>query len=116
MEGSDECPGIIPRTFEYIAQQVAMLSTSCKYFAYLSFMEIYNEEAIDLLAPPSKAQGQGFGGGPAKNGAPKLEVKESKGGGVLVSGLSSHVVEGTKDMMRKLQQGKRNRKVRSLSL
>ncbi|GAX80379.1 hypothetical protein CEUSTIGMA_g7818.t1 [Chlamydomonas eustigma] len=98
MDGSVDLPGIMPRTFEYIASQVATQSVGCQYVLYLSFLEIYNEEIIDLLV-----KGQ--------NKVSKLEIKESKERGIYVNGLGQHVVTGMQDMMKKLQLGKKNRKV-----
>ncbi len=49
MEGSEESPGIMPRVFEYIAAHIAANSVGCQFVVYLSFLEIYNEEIVDLL-------------------------------------------------------------------
>mmetsp|Transcript_20257 Transcript_20257/g.44229 ORF Transcript_20257/g.44229 Transcript_20257/m.44229 type:complete len:701 (+) Transcript_20257:74-2176(+) len=105
MEGSDEQPGIIPRTFEYLASRMSEVSASSgrEYVVYLSFLEIYNEEIRDLLATKQQQQA-------------KLEIKESKEKGMYVAGLGQHVVTGVQEMARKLQLGKRNRSVGSTKM
>lgn len=41
--------GIIPRTLSYIFDEIERRSSETEYNIYISFMEIYNENAYDLL-------------------------------------------------------------------
>ncbi|KAG1655591.1 hypothetical protein FOA52_012043 [Chlamydomonas sp. UWO 241] len=99
MEGNDDAPGIMPRSFEYVAEMIAQQTTSAEYVVYLSFLEIYNEVVRDLLLK----------GGAKEQANNKLEVKQSEEKGVYVAGLGQHVVQGAKDMARLLRLGKKNR-------
>ncbi|KAL8435525.1 hypothetical protein ACSSS7_002452 [Eimeria intestinalis] len=49
--------GILPRAVNYIFQQLQQSSSSSStdYMVRCSFLEIYNEELVDMLAPPSTA-------------------------------------------------------------
>ncbi|PFH31745.1 kinesin motor domain-containing protein [Besnoitia besnoiti] len=87
--------GIIPRAFEHIFDTVAC-SERKKYLVQASFLEIYNEEIRDLLAPNPKS---------------RLELKDHPRSGVYVKDLSAFVVKGTDELQATLAAGQKNRKV-----
>lgn len=35
MEGTEDQPGVMPRTFDYLSERIAALSTACDYVVYL---------------------------------------------------------------------------------
>ena len=59
MEGMDDPPhmkGIVPRAIQYIFNAIEGAANTKKYLVRTSFLELYNEELIDLLAKPEKNQ------------------------------------------------------------
>jgi kinesin family protein 3/17 len=57
MEGSDdkeEFKGIVPRSIRYIFNAIKAAANTKDYLVRASFLELYNEELIDLLKNPEK--------------------------------------------------------------
>lgn len=67
-----------------------------------SYLEIYNENIYDLLAPNPKAQA--------------LEVKHSGVDGIEVAGLSSRPVTTVEDVVKTIESGNRNRSTFSTNM
>ena len=100
--------GLMPRSFEYIfecvdkAKEKAKLLTN-SHFEYLvrcSYLEIYNEQIMDLLEP----------------GSMNLHIREDIKKGVYVEGLNEEVVLSAQDMMEVISRGAKNRHVGSTSM
>ncbi|XP_075476802.1 kinesin-like protein KIN-12C isoform X2 [Primulina tabacum] len=92
--------GITYRTFEYLFTRITKeeedrknerLSYSCK----CSFLEIYNEQIIDLLEPLST----------------NLQLREDLKKGVYVENLTKYSVGTANEVLKLLQQGAANRKI-----
>ncbi|KAI8883627.1 kinesin-domain-containing protein [Backusella circina FSU 941] len=68
-----------------------------RYTVYVSFVEIYNEELIDLLnpAPPGER--------------PTITIREDSKGHIIWTGLKELQVGRTEDILRYLQMGSENR-------
>lgn len=59
MEGISEDPelqGIVPRSIRYIIEAIKNAATTKKYLVRISFLELYNEQLVDLLVNPAKDQ------------------------------------------------------------
>ena len=57
MEGSESdesLRGIVPRAISYIFNAIEEAANTKKYLVRISFLELYNEELIDLLTNPDK--------------------------------------------------------------
>ena len=67
-----------------------------------SFLELYNEQLIDLLVNPAKEKD-------AKK--KKLEIREKPNEGIKVDGLMEFVIESEKEITHKYNAGKSHRKV-----
>ncbi|CAF0841159.1 unnamed protein product [Brachionus calyciflorus] len=99
MEGVRDKPelrGIIPNSFAHVFGHIAKQEGDIKFLVRVSYLEIYNEEVIDLLG---------------KNQDQHLEVKERPDIGVYVKDLSSVVCHNADDMERIMNVGNRNRSV-----
>ncbi|ETM42855.1 hypothetical protein L914_11553 [Phytophthora nicotianae] len=99
MEGYSEPPeakGIIPNSFSHIFDRIAAEADSKQFMVYASYLEIYNEEIRDLLAPDPKN---------------RLELKETVDAGVFVKDLTSRQVAAAAEIDAVMQQGKKNRSV-----
>jgi kinesin family protein 3/17 len=92
--GSPEMQGLLPRCFNHIFTNVDSSSSTIQYLVRGSFLEIYNEEVRDLLS---------------KNPKERCEVKEDKGSGVYVKGLSAIVCKSMGAMQEALSTGLSNR-------
>lgn len=88
--------GIIPRAVAQIFAQIRQnqsRSGAIQYSAKASFIEIYNEDLIDLLAD---------GDGDAR---PHVQIREDKSGQIIWSGLREVKVQNVADVMNYLLQG-----------
>jgi hypothetical protein len=80
MEGIRDVPdlrGIIPNAFQHIFDSVKIAGAETQFLVRASYLEIYNEDIIDLLNP----------------GAGKLDLKERPDIGVYVKDLRSFVIK-----------------------
>lgn len=91
-----ELRGIIPNSFAHIFGHIAKAEDNKNFLVRASYLEIYNEEARDLLAKDQNA---------------RLEVKERPDIGVYVRGLSSCVVKTADELDRIMILGNKNRAV-----
>ncbi|KAJ7563194.1 hypothetical protein O6H91_03G100000 [Diphasiastrum complanatum] len=92
MEGLDSPPdmkGIIPNAFEDIFAYINQSQSSDHFLVRASYLEIYNEEIRDLLAPRTSA-------------TMKLELKETGDAGIFVKNLTSLSVYSLSDISRLL--------------
>ena len=99
-----EMRGIMQRSFEYIFQcmeaqklEAQKQGVEMQFLVKSSYLEIYNEQIMDLLDPQSY----------------NLHVREDIKKGVYVEGLIEETVTGVKDMMNLTTRGARNRHVGS---
>ncbi|KAJ3069513.1 Kinesin-like protein kif3a [Podochytrium sp. JEL0797] len=90
-----ELRGIIPNAFEHIFSHISLSSASTQYLVRASYLEIYNEDILDLLNPK----------------AGKLELKERADVGVYVKDLRTFVIKDVEEMDRLMTFGNKNRSV-----
>ncbi|KAJ3160014.1 Kinesin-like protein kif3a [Geranomyces michiganensis] len=98
MEGIRDVPelrGIIPNAFEHIFTEISMAEKTTQFLVRASYLEIYNEDIIDLLNPK----------------AGKLEVKERADTGIYVKDLRTFVIKDVEEMDRLMSFGNKNRSV-----
>ena len=79
--GNSSDPGVTPRVVSALFEQLRGLDASTTYEVRASFLEVYGNDAFDLLAVPEVQKGQP---GPPKRAA--LRLKEDRGQ-VFVQGL-----------------------------
>lgn len=91
-----EIKGIIPRTFDHV---IAAIHTSenRKYVVRASFIEIYNEDIMDLLEE--------------KRAGAKKDLKENPQKGVFIKDLRMVAVSSVDEMFKILDIGNKNRSV-----
>ncbi|KAI8580101.1 hypothetical protein K450DRAFT_156383, partial [Umbelopsis ramanniana AG] len=96
--------GIVPRAVSYLFEKLqaeetnrAIQSATSAIPAFISFIEIYNEELIDLLndAPPEAR--------------PAITVREDMKGQLIWSGVTEATASSVEQVMRYLEQGTQNR-------
>ncbi|KAG6471084.1 hypothetical protein ZIOFF_072181 [Zingiber officinale] len=97
--------GMIPRIFEFLfsrvkAEEESRKDEKLKYTCKCSFLEIYNEQIIDLLGPSSAS----------------LHLREDIRKGIYVENLTEYVVENANDVLKLLIQGASNRKMASTNM
>lgn len=89
----NERVGIIPRAAQQICAALSSLDDDAvEYKLSVSFLELYNEELIDLLSDPDEER------------AP-VQIRETRTGDIVWMGLRQHTVHNAQDMVRLLQDG-----------
>ncbi|KAF6136889.1 hypothetical protein GIB67_018928 [Kingdonia uniflora] len=92
MNGSEKDPGIIQLAVKDIFLNIQMMATR-EFLLRVSYMEIYNEELNDLLAPDDK----------------KLQIHESLERGIFVAGLREEIVNSADQVLKLIESGEVNR-------
>uniref|UniRef100_A0A7N0UNM6 Kinesin motor domain-containing protein n=1 Tax=Kalanchoe fedtschenkoi TaxID=63787 RepID=A0A7N0UNM6_KALFE len=97
--------GMTPRVFEYMFQRIQKERESrrdekLKFTCKCSFLEIYNEQILDLLDPSSN----------------NLQIREDHKRGVYVENLKEVEVLSSRDVMQQLLEGAVNRKVAATNM
>nr|AMS24235.1 kinesin 12-Ia protein [Marsilea vestita] len=109
LEGADHRPsknrGMTPRVFEYLFAKIEQEEESrrderLRFICKCSFLEIYNEQILDLLDPTTT----------------NLQMREDAKRGVYVENLSEVEVTNVHDVIRLLLQGAANRKVAATNM
>ncbi|KAJ3190381.1 Kinesin-like protein kif3b [Gaertneriomyces sp. JEL0708] len=102
MQGLPDPPelrGIIPQAFHHIFEHISHCPET-QFLIRISFLEIYNEDIKDLLAPKNP-----------QNPSHGLEIKEHPESGVYVKDLSTHIVKSPKEMLSLMDLGNKSRSV-----
>ncbi|PHT34916.1 Phragmoplast orienting kinesin-1 [Capsicum baccatum] len=97
--------GMTPRVFEYLFSRIqkereARREENIKFTCRCSFLEIYNEQILDLLNPSSV----------------NLQIREDIKKGIHVEDLTEIEVTSARDVMQQLLQGAANRKVAATNM
>ncbi|KAJ8552062.1 hypothetical protein K7X08_028505 [Anisodus acutangulus] len=97
--------GMTPRVFEYLFSRIqkereARREENIKFTCKCSFLEIYNEQILDLLDPSSV----------------NLQIREDTKKGIHVEDLKEVEVTSARDVMQQLLQGAANRKVAATNM
>ena len=100
MTGTKESPGIVPLAIEDCFRVIETLDSPREYLLRVSYMEIYNEQIIDLLSA---------------NPQP-IRIFESKDGDVVVRGLSEEVVSSPAQAFSLICEGEKRRQVGSTNM
>lgn len=88
--------GIIPRTVRHIFGFIDASEKEKKFLVRCSYLEIYNEQILDLLG---------------KNNAVNLQIKEDPNKGIYVKDLTTVIVKSVPELEKILFAGMKNRKV-----
>eukprot|EP00798_Chlamydomonas_sp_ICE-L_P003492 gene3493-13558_t len=99
MRGSPEDPGLIPLAVHEIFETINAANDR-EFLLRVSYMEIYNEEVNDLLAPQNV----------------RLTIHENKESGVYVPGLREDIVTGPEQVLALLDEGESNRHIGSTKM
>ena len=128
MQGSAEEPGIIPFAVHDVFDSIDR-SEGREFLVRVSYLEIYNEQMVDLfsadtVAPPTKPQmgssgsrdlfGSSIGGGSfdrPERRVSRLQIKEDSERGVYVSGLKEEIVTSPMQVLELLEPASRGRHV-----
>ncbi|CAN0013117.1 unnamed protein product, partial [Ascophyllum nodosum] len=107
--------GIIPRAVQFLFDRLVAASAEDDTFTFsvtCSFMQIYNENLVDLLQDGggSDTEGEAIRSGRRR---PRRRIGLHENRRVFVSGLSSFRVSGAEDVLRYVNLGASNRNVRA---
>ncbi|CAH7688191.1 hypothetical protein PPACK8108_LOCUS23119 [Phakopsora pachyrhizi] len=99
--------GIIPRAVQTIFQRVNQISSpTSKISLKASYVEIYNEDLIDLVACSQSASSM----------LPQVTIREDKDGNIIWSGLREVQVSSAKETMELLHNGSAVRQTNSTQM
>ncbi len=79
--------GIVPRSIEYLLDHLTSSSNSDSWEMFISFLEIYNEDIIDLLAPLTMGSKKST-----------LSIREDAGGEIFLTGIKEEPVRSPSDV------------------
>ncbi|CAM6061067.1 unnamed protein product [Sphagnum tenellum] len=94
MRGSPQEPGIIPLAVHEVFRNIQAVKTR-EFLLRVSYMEIYNEEINDLLAPEAQ----------------KLQIHENVERGIYVAGLREEIVVSPEQVLELMEFGENHRHV-----
>lgn len=97
LSGDEEEPGIIPRAMRDVFGFIKR-TPEREYLLRCSYLEIYNETIIDLLAPPMAAK------------ASPVQIQGGAGGDVILTPLREEVVTSLKGVKEVMRRGEGNRR------
>ncbi|KAF9565092.1 kinesin-like protein [Agrocybe pediades] len=97
LSGDDEEPGIIPRAMRDVFGYIKR-TPEREYLLRCSYLEIYNETIIDLLAPPMMAK------------ANQVQIQGGAGGDIILAPLREEVVTSLKGVKDVLKRGEGHRR------
>ena len=83
MLGSEDNPGIVFRTVMELYARIELIKEESDVEVVVSYLEIYNENVLDLINPSTQ-----------------LQVREDGGKGVNIPGLSRHRPDGPDELLR----------------
>lgn len=89
--------GIIPRAVRHIFSFIDSADKGVKFLVRCSYLEIYNENILDLLA--------------SRNQQEHLQIKEDPNKGIFVKDLTTVIVKSVPELEKMLFAGMKNRKV-----
>jgi len=113
MEGVDKPPelkGMLPRAFAQIFEHIDACTTGAQFLVRASFLEIYNDNVLDLLAENASSSSSG---GQSTHGHAGLELKEDPEKGVYVKDLRLVTVKNVQEINALAVLGRKSRKVGS---
>ena len=95
-----ELRGIIPRAVRHIFGFIDAADKEVKFLVRCSYLEIYNENILDLLGTRGKGSGDNH-----------LQIKEDPNKGIFVKDLTTVIVKSVPELEKMLFAGMKNRKV-----
>ncbi|RHZ77668.1 hypothetical protein Glove_174g183 [Diversispora epigaea] len=108
---SPEHKGMVPRTIESLFQELTSRrekNPQCEFEVFVSFLELYNEDLIDLLNPLSRESG--------KKGKSELMIREDANGQIYWAGVKEVSVNSPEELLAQLSKGSTCRTVASTEM
>ncbi|KAF3514182.1 hypothetical protein F2Q69_00003124 [Brassica cretica] len=96
MRGSPAEPGVLPLAVHDLFEITSQQDTSREFLLRMSYLEIYNEDIIDLLAPEHHR---------------KLQIHENLEKGIFVAGLREEIVASPRQVLEMMEFGESHRHI-----
>lgn len=101
--GGGDQRGLLPRVVDRLFEAIAAMPTETVCKTQVSFIEIYNEQILDLLAPDQL-------------NPPKLEVRQHPVLGTFIPGMTDPAVSTAAAVMELIEYGTQNRKTSATAM
>ncbi|XP_054851233.1 chromosome-associated kinesin KIF4A [Eublepharis macularius] len=101
-QGNDPTVGVIPRVIKLLFEQMEE-RTEWQFSPKVSYLEIYNEDILDLLAP-------------SRDRSSQISIREDPKEGIKIVGLREHVVTCAQDTINCLELGNNSRTVAATAM
>ncbi|EGW10226.1 chromosome-associated kinesin KIF4A [Cricetulus griseus] len=101
-QGSEQTVGVIPRVIQLLFKEMDEERDS-EFTLSVSYLEIYNEEILDLLCSPCEKASQ-------------IHIREDPKAGIKIVGLTERTVSDASDMVSCLEQGNNSRTVAATAM
>uniref|UniRef100_A0A803T3T6 Kinesin motor domain-containing protein n=1 Tax=Anolis carolinensis TaxID=28377 RepID=A0A803T3T6_ANOCA len=99
---NDPIVGVIPRVIKFLFQKIQE-KTDWHFSLKVSYLEIYNEDILDLLSP-------------AKDRTSQISIREDPKEGIKIVGLTAHEVTNAQETVSCLEQGNNSRTVAATAM
>ncbi|XP_062822450.1 chromosome-associated kinesin KIF4-like [Anolis carolinensis] len=99
---NDPIVGVIPRVIKFLFQKIQE-KTDWHFSLKVSYLEIYNEDILDLLSP-------------AKDKTSQISIREDPKEGIKIVGLTAHEVTNAQETVSCLEQGNNSRTVAATAI
>ncbi|XP_062822584.1 chromosome-associated kinesin KIF4-like isoform X1 [Anolis carolinensis] len=99
---NDPIVGVIPRAIKFLFQKIQE-KTDWHFSLKVSYLEIYNEDILDLLSP-------------AKDRTSQISIREDPKEGIKIVGLTAHEVTNAQETVSCLEQGNNSRTVAATAM
>ncbi|XP_053121421.1 chromosome-associated kinesin KIF4-like [Hemicordylus capensis] len=101
-QDDDPAVGVIPRVIKLLFQQMRE-KTEWQFSLKVSYLEVYNEDILDLLAP-------------ARERSSTISIREDPKEGIKIVGLTEHEVTSAQETVHCLEQGNNSRTVAATAM
>jgi len=121
MDPSPDTQGIIPRAVIYLFQQMENIKqefpdSKADFTVQLNFVELYNEEVVDLLGQTSARPSSAVGGSRPSSANAPIRIHEDATGSIYLAGVHTLTTASAHETLKVLRDGALSRTTASTNM